>query len=216
MLDPQQQVAVHPPPPMQELLQQSLLHRGGGSVRTWVRRGRRGVDGLTRRRSCSWKALTSMVLPETARHGAWWQDMQPARWGPGSPSAEVCSCRNAGRDWKACAEHVGTRDSRAIASHAQKHLIKLCINGEPLPARVAESGAGYTLSGKPLDPDSAAAKAYGFKPGMLQSVPARAICMAARHTRHPLHLTAAHPCLRRAAGRQWGQPGGYQGTGQAC
>jgi hypothetical protein len=74
-----------------------------------------------------------------------------------------------GRDWKACAEHVGTRDSRAIASHAQKHFIKLCIRGELLPARVAQSGAGYTLSGKPLDPESAAAKAYGFKPGMLES-----------------------------------------------
>ena len=32
----------------------------------------------------------------------------------------------------------------------------------------AESGAGYTLSGKLLDPQSAAAKAYGFRKGMLQ------------------------------------------------
>jgi protein MYSM1 len=30
----------------------------------------------------------------------------------------------------------------------------------PLPGKVSESGAGYTLSGKPLDPESAAAKQY--------------------------------------------------------
>jgi hypothetical protein len=30
----------------------------------------------------------------------------------------------------------------------------------PLPAKVRESGEGYTLSGKPVDPNSAAAKPY--------------------------------------------------------
>ena len=55
-----------------------------------------------------------------------------------------------------------------MASHAQKHFIKLCLKGERLPAKVAESGTGYTLSGKALDPDSAAAKAYGFKSGTLE------------------------------------------------
>ena len=69
-----------------------------------------------------------------------------------------------GRDWKSCAAHVGTRDSKAFTSHAQKHFIKLCLQGKPLPPKVAESGDGYTLSGKPLDPTSAAALAYGFKP----------------------------------------------------
>ena len=80
----------------------------------------------------------------------------------------VLVCMPAGRDWKACAAYVGTRDSRAIASHAQKHFVRLCIDGQALPAKVAESGAGYTLSGKPLDPESAAAKAYGFKAGILE------------------------------------------------
>lgn len=56
-----------------------------------------------------------------------------------------------------------------MASHAQKHFIKLCLKGERLPAKVAESGTGYTLSGKALDPESAAAKAYGFKSGVLES-----------------------------------------------
>ena len=74
-----------------------------------------------------------------------------------------------GRDWKAAAAHVGTRDARAFTSHAQKFLIKLAIAGKPVPAKVAETGQGYTLSGKPLDPTSAAARAYGLKPDILQS-----------------------------------------------
>ena len=72
-----------------------------------------------------------------------------------------------GRDWRACAAHVGTRDHRAFTSHAQKHFIKLCLQGKPLPKKVAETGEGYTLSGKPLDPNSAAAKQYGFKESTL-------------------------------------------------
>lgn len=69
-----------------------------------------------------------------------------------------------GRDWKQCAEHIGSRDSRAVASHAQKFLIKALLRGEELPGRMVESGRGYTLSGKPLDPNSAAARAYGLRP----------------------------------------------------
>ena len=74
-----------------------------------------------------------------------------------------------GRDWKAAAAHVGTRDARAFTSHAQKFFIKLAIADKPVPAKVAETGQGYTLSGKPLDPTSAAARAYGLKPEILQS-----------------------------------------------
>jgi SHAQKYF class myb-like DNA-binding protein len=74
-----------------------------------------------------------------------------------------------GRDWKACAAHIGSRDSRAVASHAQKHFIRLCLSGTPLPAKVAESGLGWTLSGKLLDPNSSAARAYGFKKELLDS-----------------------------------------------
>jgi len=68
-----------------------------------------------------------------------------------------------GRNWKACANHVGTRDARSFTSHAQKHFVKLWVAGAPLPKKVAETGAGYTLSGKALDPDSAAAKQYASK-----------------------------------------------------
>ena len=62
---------------------------------------------------------------------------------------------------------MGTRDARAFTSHAQKYFIKLAIAGKPVPSKVAETGQGYTLSGKPLDPTSAAAKAYGLKPEVL-------------------------------------------------
>ncbi|CAG8433844.1 9607_t:CDS:2 [Ambispora gerdemannii] len=65
-----------------------------------------------------------------------------------------------GRDWQKLAEHIGTRDPNSIRSHAQKHFIKLFRDGIPLPLKVQESGCGYTLSGKDLDPESAAAKPY--------------------------------------------------------
>lgn len=68
-----------------------------------------------------------------------------------------------GRDWKRCAEHIGTRDARAVASHTQKFLIKALLRGEELPEAMARSGKGYTLSGKPLDPNSSAARAYGLR-----------------------------------------------------
>lgn len=82
-----------------------------------------------------------------------------------------------GRDWKAAAAHVGTRDARAFTSHAQKFFIKLAIAGKPVPAKVAESGQGYTLSGKPLDPTSSAARAYGLKPEILESESSVLACL---------------------------------------
>ncbi|KAJ1951176.1 hypothetical protein EC988_004120, partial [Linderina pennispora] len=65
-----------------------------------------------------------------------------------------------GRDWSKISEHVVTRDPKSIRSHAQKYLIKLFRDKVPLPAKVLESGEGYTLSGRPLDPNSAAARPY--------------------------------------------------------
>ncbi|KAI8597728.1 hypothetical protein EDD21DRAFT_310411 [Dissophora ornata] len=56
--------------------------------------------------------------------------------------------------------HVATRDPNSIRSHAQKHFIKLFRDNIPLPARVLESGPGYTLSGNDLDPYSSAARPY--------------------------------------------------------
>ncbi|CAO3643170.1 unnamed protein product [Cunninghamella echinulata] len=65
-----------------------------------------------------------------------------------------------GRNWADLAKHIGTRESHSVRSHAQKHFIKLYRDNLPLPDKVKESGEGYTLSGKPLDPNSAAAKPY--------------------------------------------------------
>ncbi|KAG1450865.1 hypothetical protein G6F55_009471 [Rhizopus delemar] len=65
-----------------------------------------------------------------------------------------------GRDWTKLQAHVATRDSNSIRSHAQKHFIKMFRDSIPLPDKVRETGDGYTLSGKPLDPNSAAAKPY--------------------------------------------------------
>ena len=71
-----------------------------------------------------------------------------------------------GRDWGKLSAHVGTRDRNSVRSHTQKYFLRLYRSGTPLPAKVLESGAGYTLSGKPLDPNSAAARPY-----MQSSVP---------------------------------------------
>ncbi|RKP38142.1 hypothetical protein BJ085DRAFT_28983 [Dimargaris cristalligena] len=65
-----------------------------------------------------------------------------------------------GRDWKKVVAHIGTRDEKSIRSHAQKHFIKLYRDNLPLPLKVQESGTGYTLSGQPLDPNSASARVY--------------------------------------------------------
>lgn len=65
-----------------------------------------------------------------------------------------------GRNWGECARYIGTRPAPLVRSHAQKYLIKLWKTGKPLPKKVAESGKGYTLSGKPLHPDSASARSY--------------------------------------------------------
>ncbi|KAJ1994378.1 hypothetical protein GGI25_003777 [Coemansia spiralis] len=65
-----------------------------------------------------------------------------------------------GRSWSEISEYVGTRDPKSIRSHAQKYFIKLFRDNIPLPAKVCESGEGYTLSGRPLDPNSAAARPY--------------------------------------------------------
>lgn len=72
-------------------------------------------------------------------------------------------------DAQACAELLATRDADAVKSHAQRHFIKLCLRGKVLPAKVAESGNGYTLSGNPLDPVSAGALQNGFKLELLAS-----------------------------------------------
>mmetsp|Transcript_19540 Transcript_19540/g.34815 ORF Transcript_19540/g.34815 Transcript_19540/m.34815 type:complete len:623 (-) Transcript_19540:100-1968(-) len=86
----------------------------------------------------------------------------PRKWTPAEEQMFQDGLAKYGRDWKAIAEMLGTRRPRDIASHAQKAFIKMYKENVPLPAKVRESGEGYTLSGKELDPNSAAARAYGL------------------------------------------------------
>ncbi|KAI9313835.1 hypothetical protein BX666DRAFT_1863795 [Dichotomocladium elegans] len=73
--------------------------------------------------------------------------------GAGAPSADTEAVES-------LVAHIATRDANSIRSHAQKHFIKLFRDQVPLPEKVRETGDGYTLSGKPLDPESSAAKPY--------------------------------------------------------
>ncbi|KAJ3172677.1 hypothetical protein HDU88_006007 [Geranomyces variabilis] len=65
-----------------------------------------------------------------------------------------------GRDWKKLTSHIKTRMCDGVKSHAQKHFIHLWLAGQPLPDKVRESGDGHTLSGNPLNPESAAVRPY--------------------------------------------------------
>ena len=49
---------------------------------------------------------------------------------------EVVFHLTAVRDWKAVAALMGSRDHRAVASHAQKHFIRMCMDGQLLPPKV--------------------------------------------------------------------------------
>ena len=80
---------------------------------------------------------------------------------PQSPSAYACMC------WA---------HARRFLQASQLSRLTLLLNTKThscpsCRAQVAESGEGYTLSGKPLDPTSSAARAYGLKPELLASPP---------------------------------------------
>ncbi|PNH09515.1 Myb-like protein G [Tetrabaena socialis] len=92
-------------------------------------------------------------------------------WTPEEEALFLKALELHGRDWKRGAELIGSRDHRAVASHAQKYLVKMCLTGQPLPAEVARSGRGYTLGGALLDPYSSAARSYGFRPELLARLP---------------------------------------------
>lgn len=83
------------------------------------------------------------------------------RWSPDEETRFQEALRLFGRDWASVERHVGTRDRAAVRSHAQSQFVRWARAGVPLPAKVMESGEGYTLSGRPLDPNSAAARMYG-------------------------------------------------------
>ena len=91
------------------------------------------------------------------------QKTKPRKWTSVEESMFLEALNLYGRDWSKCVAHLKehNRDRGSFTSHAQKHFIRLYRDDLPLPAKVIESGAGYTLSGKPLDKDSAAARQYG-------------------------------------------------------
>jgi Myb-like DNA-binding domain len=65
-----------------------------------------------------------------------------------------------GRDWERLTQHIGTRPLPLVKSHTQKHFIWLAKHGLPVPAKVAETGCGHTMDGKPLDLESRTAMDY--------------------------------------------------------
>lgn len=97
-------------------------------------------------------AHTPMKHKKSRNKARKWSDSEQARF--------EFALETWGRDWEAIARHVGTRSPSSVRSHSQKYLIKLYKTGQPLPARVLESGAGYTLSGNPLRDDSPSARSY--------------------------------------------------------
>ena len=109
------------------------------------------------------RSLPSYINTKTTIEGMQWRLL---------PKFPLCI---AGHNRALVAIPAGTRDKKAFTSHAQKHFIKLCIADRPLPQKVVETGSGdglgYTLSGLPLDPNSASAKSYGLKPEHVQSEP---------------------------------------------
>ena len=95
----------------------------------------------------------------------------PRRWSQIEHSTFLEGLEKFGRDWGAISamDGIDRRTKALIRSHAQKYFITLWKQNVPLPARVAETGNGYTLSGAPLDPNSGAARMYA-KQGRGRSV----------------------------------------------
>eukprot|EP01134_Creolimax_fragrantissima_P000280 CFRG0280T1 len=102
------------------------------------------------------KTPSTKVIPDGKKTSS-----KPVPWTPEEDTLFLEGLELYGRDWVSLAAHCGgKRDKNNIKSHAQKYFIKLYIAGNTLPEKVKESGDGFTLSGKPLDPNSAALKAY--------------------------------------------------------
>lgn len=115
--------------------------------------GKRAVaGGGDKREGCSRKRKGNKKSRKSRAPARPWTDEEQERF---EQSLELY-----GRNWEKCAQYIGTRRAQLVRSHAQKHLIKLWKLGKALPKKVAESGNGYTLSGKPLLADSASARSY--------------------------------------------------------
>merc|ERR1719477_359897 len=94
-------------------------------------------------------------------------DGQPAKkkpkrgWSAEEETLFVEALSQYGRDWAAVAKHIGTgRNTASIRSHAQVWFLKQLRDGRALPAKMLESGSGFTLSGEPLNKYTAVAKRF--------------------------------------------------------
>ncbi|KAJ2386577.1 hypothetical protein GGI05_004344, partial [Coemansia sp. RSA 2603] len=141
-------------------------HTNGGSVdkdacRTGDSSGSDGSDAETKKKQRRSKKALALAKKERPPPSP----VDPGQYRSGSYTEEEEAKFSEGlelygRSWGEISAHVGTRDSKSIRSHAQKYFIKLFRDNVPLPDKVKESGDGYTLSGRPLDPNSAAARPY--------------------------------------------------------
>ncbi|KAJ4456582.1 hypothetical protein PAPYR_8149 [Paratrimastix pyriformis] len=67
-----------------------------------------------------------------------------------------------GRDYRAVAQHIGTRTPVQVRVKTTNYFIRLLAEGKSLPEKVRQTGKGigWTLSGRPLDLDGYAARAH--------------------------------------------------------
>ena len=87
---------------------------------------------------------------------------KPRRWTPKEKETFERGLELYGREWGMISkmDGINNRDVPSIRSHAQTYFLKLWFNSTPLPAKVQESGKGYSLSGKPLDVNGGAVSAF--------------------------------------------------------
>eukprot|EP00007_Cunea_sp_BSH-02190019_P000509 CAMPEP_0174237896 /NCGR_PEP_ID=MMETSP0417-20130205/9653_1 /TAXON_ID=242541 /ORGANISM="Mayorella sp, Strain BSH-02190019" /LENGTH=639 /DNA_ID=CAMNT_0015316689 /DNA_START=37 /DNA_END=1952 /DNA_ORIENTATION=+ len=113
--------------------------------------------------TCAPCSAAATTTPATDDNGADKKKkrLPPRAWDENEEAIFMRGLNEHGRDWQRIAEMLGTRSRQQVSSHAQKFFIRLYFSNSPLPAKVQESGHGYTLSGKTLDPTSPSAELYG-------------------------------------------------------
>ncbi|KAI8998234.1 hypothetical protein BC832DRAFT_595072 [Gaertneriomyces semiglobifer] len=78
------------------------------------------------------------------------QVMRTGKWSDEEQKRFLDGLETFGRDWHAIARYIGTRPVTLIRARASRYFARLYLASKPLPAKVRESGHGYTVSGKPL------------------------------------------------------------------